>query len=124
MYDNVSETLHERLTLILEAIGLIEERMKSISEADDFIATPTGIMIMDSVALRLQTIGENVKKIERLQPELLEKFPQVNWNRIIRFRDMISHHYENAHYEVMYDICNQHLEPLRQTVLLMMENIK
>lgn len=118
----MSDIVRERLLLILESLDLIQERMVSVREAQDFVSTSSGVVIMDSIALRLQTIGENVKKIERVEPELLAHFSEVNWNRVIRFRDMISHHYEKTDYEILFNICTGHLAPLRKVIVRMLES--
>ena len=36
----------------------------------------------------------------------------MEWNKIIRFRDFISHHYEMLDYEIIYQICNEYLPQL------------
>ncbi len=118
----MSDIVRERLLLILESLDLIQERMVSVREAQDFVSTSSGVVMMDSIALRLQTIGENVKKIERVEPELLARFSDVNWNRVIRFRDMISHHYEKTDYEILFNICTEHLAPLRKVIVRMLES--
>lgn len=114
----------ERLQLIHEACILIRERMNNIHAALDFVSGTEGVMRMDSIALRLQTIGENVKKIERIYPEFLARYTEINWNVVIRFRDLIAHHYEKADYEVVFDICTQHLQTLESLVAKMLHDIK
>lgn len=108
----MSEILRNRLSTILEALELIEQRMSKIKKADDFVDTDEGVLIMDAIAIRLQVIGETTKKINAQFPEY---FPGIGIDPqpIIRFRDFISHHYDEADYEVLYEICTKHLPVLK-----------
>ncbi len=109
----MSERVEQRLKTIQAAILLIEKRMAAISCAEDFVRTDTGILVMDAISMRLQVIGENVKKIHEACPDY---FPSrdIDPNPIIRFRDFISHHYDAADYELVFDICTHHLPRLKQ----------
>jgi len=106
------EIIIEKLDLILESISIILERMNTINSADQFVASPFGIMLLDSIAIRLQIIGEQTKGIDKLDKLLLPKFPSVEWNKIMRLRDLISHHYEEIDYEIVFQICKNELPKL------------
>ncbi len=62
--------IEDRLSLIKEHIDIIPDRMKKIPTAQDFIATPDGQILYDSILVRLQSIGENIKKIESIRTDL------------------------------------------------------
>ena len=50
--------------------------------------------IFDSCVMRLQTIGEYIKKIDdKTNKQLLPKYPQVPWVKVIGQRNIISHEY-------------------------------
>jgi len=112
----MSEAEKHSYEIILEHINVCNERFKSIQQASDFISTKEGNTILDAIVTRLQAIGENLKRILKHKPELSKKYPTVNWNDIIQFRDFISHHYELLDYEIVFDICKVHL-PLLKEVL-------
>jgi len=101
---------------ILEAILLIEERFAKIKKADDFVLSSQGVLILDSIAMRLQVIGELVKKIEKLDGAFFKKYPDTEWVMIARLRDIISHHYDVIDHEIIYDICKNHVPALKNTV--------
>jgi uncharacterized protein with HEPN domain len=82
--------LVDNLEGIYEAILLVEERFAKIKGADDFVLSPQGVLILDSIAMRLQVIGELVKKIEKLDGSFFEKYPDTEWTMIARLRDIIS----------------------------------
>ena len=109
--------IKDSLEAVLKSIELIESRFKSINKADDFIATPSGVTMMDSIAMRLQVIGERFKKLDAKVPGLLESYG-IDPKPIIRFRDFISHHYEEADYEVLYNVCKVHLPELKVKISL------
>ena len=85
--------------------------MTNIKTADDFVDTEEGLLIMDAIAIRLQVIGETTKKIDLHFPDYLPSIG-IDPKPIIRFRDFISHHYDEADYEVFFEICTKHLPAL------------
>lgn len=106
----------DNLEAIQKSILLIEERFTDIRTADDFALTPQGVQTPDSIAMRLQVIGELVKKIEKLDGSFFEKYTGVEWAMIARLRDIISHHYDTIDHEIIYDICKNHIPKLKNTV--------
>lgn len=52
----------DNLQDIISSIELIEKRFKGITVADDFVLNETGMLILDSVCMRLQIVGELMKK--------------------------------------------------------------
>ncbi|WP_246839391.1 hypothetical protein [Leptospira licerasiae] len=73
----MSEEIKERFEFILESISLIETRFNKIRFPDDLINSEDGITILDSIAMRLQAIGDNVKSISKLDPSFLSKYPET-----------------------------------------------
>jgi uncharacterized protein with HEPN domain len=110
MSDNFSI---DNLENIIDAILLIEERFAGISRAEDFVSSANGVIILDSIAMRLQVIGELVRKIEKRDPSILKKSMNIEWDMIIRLRDIISHHYAIIDHEIIYDICKNHIPALK-----------
>lgn len=87
------EEVRDSFLSIIQAIELIENRFVGISEPNDFMNTDKGLMILDSISMRLQIIGENSKDIYKIDKSFLEKYPEIEWENIMRLRDVISHHY-------------------------------
>ncbi|HAX50220.1 MAG TPA: DUF86 domain-containing protein [Ignavibacteria bacterium] len=111
--------------IIHESVLLILDRFKDVNEPDDFMTTPYGVMKLDSIAMRLQSIGESIKKIDKYRPELLGKYNDVDWNDIIKFRDFISHHYDLINPEIIYNACKVKLPALQTTIeKIIKENFK
>jgi len=46
----------DNLRDILDSINLIENRFSGITEADDFIMNADGVLVLDSICMRLQMV--------------------------------------------------------------------
>lgn len=112
----VADSLHH----ILHSLDLIEERFSAITVPEDFVRSAEGILLLDAISMRLQTVCEHVKRIETKVPGA---FQTVHFDPlpIIRFRDFISHHYDEADYEIIFDICTHHLHSLRKSSITLRE---
>jgi uncharacterized protein with HEPN domain len=108
--------LLERLELTLTHTEVIIQRMISVPNAEWFISGDEGEKTYDSVIARLQPIGENIKKIEKLEPGFTKKNLRLNPADIIRFRDLISHHYELLDYQVIFAICDKDIPQLDHSI--------
>ncbi len=92
--------LKDRLEQIRESIGAIEAYVQLIETADDFY-DGQGAMIFDAIVMRLQVLGENFKALYKLKPEMFFDIEREVIS-IMRFRDMISHHYEKLDNEIIF----------------------
>ena len=110
------EEIADYLDLMLESIKLIEGRFLKIQLADEFVLSGDGITLLDSISMRLQVIGESVRKIQKLNPSFLDSHPDVEWDKIARFRDFVSHPYHQVDHEIVYDICKVHIPRLKITL--------
>ena len=104
------------LDLMLASIKLIQERFSGIGIPDDFISTPEGVTLLDAISMRLQVIGESVKQIQKRNPVFLSTYPEIEWDKIARFRDLVSHHYAYVDHELVFDICKRHIPKLGEVV--------
>lgn len=84
------ELLIDKFLDVVECVALVQKRFEEIQSPDDFVITPRGIEIMDSIAMRLQVIGEIIAKINKTESVLLSKHQDVKWNDIIGMRNIIS----------------------------------
>ena len=71
----------ENLQLILESIDLINRRFSKLSRPDEFVSDDNGILILDSITMRLQVIGELLKKIDKREGSFLKSYQQINWDK-------------------------------------------
>lgn len=115
MFDK--ERIVDRCEQIVESIDLITMWSEPIHTAEDFLLSPERVLIFDGCIMRLQTIGENIKKIDNnTDGKLLIEYPEIPWHKIIALRNIISHEYANIDEEVIFAIVKQSLPPLRLAV--------
>ncbi|MCF8089308.1 MAG: DUF86 domain-containing protein [Desulfotignum sp.] len=117
MHDGI---IYENLLLISESLDVINKRFSSIDQPDDLVMDDLGVTILDSIAMRLQVVGELLKKIDKENSAFLKKYKEINWENIMRLRDIVSHHYEKVDHEIIFDICKNHLPKLRETIRKML----
>lgn len=104
----------DRLAAILESIDLIQERFSKIKRPEDFVLSKEGLSLLDSIAMRLQVIGENFSKILKQDEALINDKLQIDVDPIVGFRNFISHHYELLDHEIVFKICSSDLPPLKK----------
>ena len=112
----LEDVIKENLQIIIESIGLIEERFEKIHSADDFVSNAHGTFVLDAISMRLQVVGELIKKIDKIDNSLLRRNPEIEWEKIMKLRDIISHHYEMIDHEIIFDICTNHIPKLKATL--------
>ena len=78
---------------------------------------------MGSSSLGLQVIGESVKRSQKRDLSLFHRYAEIEWDKIARFRDLVSHHYEHVDHEIVYDICQNHIPRLRDVIEKMIKGI-
>ena len=111
------------LDLMLESIRIVQERFSKIGMPEDFVSTSDGVTLLDAISMRLQVIGESVKRIQKTELSFLNRYSEIEWDKIARFRDLVSHHYEHVDYEIVYDICQNHIPRLRDVIEKMIKEV-
>ena len=112
----LNDIIRDNLQIIMESIVLIENRFFKINSADDLVSSEDGVLILDAIAMRLQVVGELLKKINKLDNSILKNYPEIEWNKIMKLRDIVSHHYEKVDHEIIFDICKNHVPRLKSTI--------
>ena len=116
------DAFRDSLENIRASILLIQRRFIDMQTADQLLSDADGLLTLDAVAMRLQIIGENVKSLASLDPELLQKYPEVEWDKIMRMRDIISHHYDVLDHEIIFNACKESIPELQRVIELMVKN--
>ncbi|WP_234347413.1 DUF86 domain-containing protein [Parabacteroides bouchesdurhonensis] len=121
---NNKEWVLDTLKDIDTSINHILRRTSSLSSVNNFLETPSGIDLLDSVCMRLQVIGEMIKNLDKITGQkLLVQYPEVNWRSIMRMRDIISHHYFEIDAEVIFESIKQDIPVLQKTILRIIADI-
>ena len=115
----------ELLKFVLESIALIKKRFDGITSSDDFLYTEHGMTQLDAISMRLQSIGEALKNIDKRDREfLLEVADKTYWSNIIKTREIITHHYIDIDSETIYMICDEKLDELEENVSILMAKLE
>ncbi|MFA6136910.1 MAG: HepT-like ribonuclease domain-containing protein [Sulfurimonas sp.] len=110
--------LEELINFILTSIELIKDRFKVIKTSDDFLKDDDGLMRLDAILMRLQSIGEALKNIDKRDREfLLQVADKIYWSKIIKTREILTHHYIDIDSETIFDICHEKLSELEDNIL-------
>lgn len=118
-------TTTELLDFILESLRLIKRRFNGVASSDDFLDNDEGLDKLDAISMRLQSIGEALKNLSKRQKDLLlQAADKEYWSKIIRTREILTHHYIDIDAETIYMICDEKLDELEQKILKLHEYIK
>lgn len=112
----LDERVADNLNDIIKSLDLIQKRFSTVSGPDDFVLSPDGVLLLDSISMRLQVIGELVKMTYKLDRFIFEQHPDIEWQNIMKMRDLISHHYNQIDHEIIYDICKNNVPLLKKTI--------
>lgn len=115
----------ELLKFILESIGMIKDRFEGINNSDDFMYSKEGMMRLDAISMRLQSIGEALKNIDKRDRDfLLEVADKTYWSNIIKTREIITHHYIDIDAETIFMICDEKLQDLENKISILISRLK
>jgi uncharacterized protein with HEPN domain len=115
MYDN--EIIIDILDNIIWALDQIQKRFKMIQTAADFLDGDQGREKLDSICMQLINIGEAIKQIDKAtQKELLKKYPEIEWKKVMGMRDIITHHYFDIDAETVFTVCEEHTPVLKEVI--------
>lgn len=109
--------MHELILTNLRLIQVIEKRMANVSDANYFVSNFEGRTLLDSISMRLQFIGETVKRIDKIDPTFYQKHNFIEWHKIMNLRDFISHHYDMLNHEIIYNICEINIPQLKIAII-------
>lgn len=92
MFDK--ELVLDIISTIEEVLYTIQTRTTSINTSDDFLNSDAGMILLDSVCMKLVAVGESVKNIDKItNKKLLCEYKDINWKDVMGMRDIIVHHY-------------------------------
>jgi uncharacterized protein with HEPN domain len=116
---------YHTLDLIRASLEQIEERCLNINSSDDFLLTPEGVMRLDSICMKLTTVGESIKNLDKItHKELFKQYPEVEWRNVMGVRDIIVHHYFDIDADEIFRICKDDVPELRRVIIRIMKDLK
>jgi len=98
---------------ILEYIGKIWKYTEKINNAEELFELNEQMNLNASLTL-LANIGENVSKTTE---ELKNEYPNVEWQKIKKFRNRIAHDYAGIDLAIVYEILTNDLKVLKPEIV-------
>lgn len=115
----------EILANILTAIERIERRFQDIETPEDFLTDNTGLDKLDGIAMMLIAMGEQLKHLEKVSAiDLSALYPEIDWKGAKGIRDFLSHHYFILDAEVIFDVCKNKIDDVKQSIQSLQSNIQ
>lgn len=112
------------LELISSSLQEVVKRSDKITEPNDFLISETGVILMDSICMKLSAIGESIKNLDKItNHELLPQYSQIPWKNVMGVRDFIVHHYFEVDVDVIFDICKNDVPILISVINRMIEDL-
>ena len=122
MYDK--PLLLNSLQRIATSLQQILERTLNVTSVDDFICSPSGMDLLDIVCMKLFAVGETVKAIDKhTNRSFLPLYLSVNWQEIMRMRDIIAHHYFEIDANRAFNTIRNDISPLLQVIEQMQKDL-
>lgn len=122
MYDR--DLVLNSLRQIKTLVDTIIERTANINDVDDFLSTPTGMLLLDAICMNLIALGEATKNLDKVSNgDLLPHYPQLQWSGIMRMRDKIAHHYFEIDAEVVLLTTKEDIPQVKITIDKMIAEI-
>lgn len=110
---------------IIWSLEQITKRFRTIKTSDDFLKDDEGIEKLDSICMQLITIGEALKRVDKLTgAKLLVKYPEVDWKKAKGMRDNIAHHYFDVDAEAVFVVCSEHIPEMARAIETILDDLK
>ena len=117
-------TLHV-LELIKTSLLEVEKRSEKITEPNDFLISETGVILMDSICMKLSAVGESIKNLDKItNRELLPRYSEIPWKNVMGVRDFIVHHYFEVDADVIFEICKNDVPVLISVINRMIDDLR
>jgi uncharacterized protein with HEPN domain len=103
------------MTDVLDAIEKIERYTAGLT----FNQFEANEMILDAVVRNLEIIGEATRYIPAT---LRERYTQIEWSRVVGFRNIVIHAYFAVDVEIVWTIATQRLSELKAVLTEMLQD--
>lgn len=116
-------TLHV-LDLIKSSLQEVSKRIDKITDPNDFLTSESGVILLDSICMKLSAVGESIKNLDKItNHELLPKYSEIPWKNVMGVRDFIVHHYFEVDADVIFEICKNDVPVLISVITQMIDDL-
>lgn len=102
---------------ILICIAKIERYLRGF----DFVKFQNDELVTDAVVRNVEIIGEASNNLTR---DFRSKNPHIEWRKIINTRNRIIHGYATVDLEIIWNITQNDLKPLKEEIEKILEDLK
>jgi uncharacterized protein with HEPN domain len=106
--------------MYLHDLLLAMTRIAEYLEGYDFDQFKKDYKTVDAVIRNFEIIGEASKK---LPSHIKEKYPDLPWDEMYLLRNKVSHEYFGIDYEIIWDVCINHLPENRKQIQSILNNL-
>jgi uncharacterized protein with HEPN domain len=96
--------------LLIQDMLLACRRIRSYTGQLDYAGFITDEKTIDATVRNIQILGEAAKQVAK---EVQERYPAIEWTKIIRSRHIIVHDYFELDYEIIWRIIQDYIPPLQ-----------
>lgn len=104
----------EDYTVFIEDILVSIKKIQTYVESLSFEEFSHDEMRIDAVLRNLEIIGEAAG---RIPPGVREKYPDIEWRKIVGLRNILIHEYSGVNLKIVWDIIENKLTPLKSELL-------
>lgn len=105
--------------LLLEDMLHAAKKIKLYTSEHDFNSFLLDDKTLDAVVRNFEIIGEAGNRID---PNIRENYPEIEWKRIRGFRNRIVHEYFGIDYEIVWAIIESYLDDLIDRLEIIITN--
>ena len=122
MFDR--EIVMDSLRKIRMAIETILERSAVVSDPNELLTSPGGMMRLDAICMNPIALGEAVKGLDKhTHGELLPRYPEIYWSGVMRMRDKIAHHYFEIDTDVVFRTVQEDVPQMKDVIDKMISEV-
>ena len=123
MFDR--EIVMDSLRKIRMAIETILERSAVVSDPNELLTSPGGMMRLDAICMNLIALGEAVKGLDKqTHGQLLPQYPESSWSGVMRMRDKIAHHYIEVDTDVVFRTVQEDVPQMKEVIDRMIAEVE
>ena len=123
MFDR--EIVMDSLRKIRMAIETILERSAVVSDPNELLTSPGGMMRLDAICMNLIALGEAVKGLDKqTHGQLLPRYPEIYWSGVMRMRDKIAHHYFEVDTDVVFRTVQEDVPQMKDVIDRMLAEVE
>lgn len=118
------EIVRHTISQLREACDMLQDWNKAVTSVDDYVTSSGGMQKLAASCMLLESIGEGVKKIDRLIPGFLQtNEPMIPWKEIKGLRDHIAHGYFNIDADIVFDVVHNELSQLNDSFVRLLNKL-